>query len=117
MVLSDIDSSDRAVGPNVDPHSECSLVQGVNNGVHAANRGKRAHPEFKVGDHMQHGWSPIGVAAVVRGVAVEQLLEVRVAGPPVPIVEFAGQGQGAPGPECLAEVTQRAPGCPARTLV
>ena len=49
------------------------LVRGIHDGVHAADQGERAHAEFELGDDVEHGRRPVGIAAVVGGKPVEEL--------------------------------------------
>ena len=113
----DFDAVHRGVEVNVDTEGQGRLVQGVHDGVHAADRGERAHSEFEVGDDVEHGRRPVGIAAIVGGKPVEELLEVGVPGPGVPRVESMGKGQGPPGMQGPAEVAGGPDRGPARGFV
>ena len=71
---------------NGDAQVECGGMQGFDDGVHAALGRKSAHAEFQMGNHVQHGGCPVGVAAIVGGVAVKQLTQFLVASPRIPLV-------------------------------
>ena len=64
--------------------------------MHAAFWGEGSHPKLEVGNHMEHGGSPEGVAAIVGRIAIEELLKMRMPGFAVPIVEFACQRKVSP---------------------